>query len=113
MLHFRNLGLVFFATILILALTPTTGRAQNVYGTIAGTVTDATGAAISEAAVTLTNLGTAETHKTTTDSSGNYTFVNLVPGRYRVEAVKTGFKNFARERISWGFESGLRSDIAF
>jgi len=112
MLHFRNLGLVFFATILILALTPTTGRAQNVYGTIAGTVTDATGAAISEAAVTLTNLGTAETHKTTTDSSGNYTFVNLVPGRYRVEAVKTGFKNFAREPIIVEIESGLRVDIA-
>src|SRR6516165_3363788 len=112
MLHFKKLGLVFFATILILALTPKTGWGQNVYGTIAGTVTDATGASIGEAAVTLTNLGTAETHKTTTDSSGNYTFVNLVPGRYRVEAVKTGFKNFAREPIIVEIESGLKVDIA-
>jgi hypothetical protein len=29
--------------------------------------------------------------------SGTYTFVNIVPGRYRVEAEKTGFKKFARE----------------
>jgi len=112
MLHLKQLGLVFLATILILALTPTTGWGQNVYGTIAGTVTDVTGAAISEALVTLTNLGTAESHKTTTDSSGTYTFVNIVPGRYRVEAEKTGFKKFAREPIIVEIESGLKVDIA-
>ena len=112
MLRFKKLGLVFFATILIFALTPTTGWGQNVYGTIAGTVTDATGAAISEATVTLTNLGTSEAHNKTTDSSGTYTFVNIVPGRYRVEAEKTGFKKFAREPIIVEIESGLKVDIA-
>jgi hypothetical protein len=71
MLHLKQLGLVFLATILILALTPTTGWGQNVYGTIARTVTDINGANITEALVTLTNLDNEESHKKTTESYDN------------------------------------------
>jgi len=63
--------------------------AQSFYGSMVGTVTDASGAVISEATVTLINLGTSERRAATTDGSGNYQFVNLVPGPYRIEITKS------------------------
>jgi hypothetical protein len=112
MLHLRKLWLAFLAAVVVLALTPTAGWSQNVYGTIAGTVTDSSGAAVANATVTLTNMDNAEKHKIETDSSGNYTFVNILPGRYKLEGEKTGFKKFVREPIVVQIESGLRVDIS-
>ena len=85
-MHFRKLGVAFLVGIFVLAFSAPRGSAQNVYGTIAGTVTDSSGAAIADATVTLTNLDTNEKHNIQTDSSGNYTFVNILPGKYKVEA---------------------------
>jgi hypothetical protein len=82
-----------------------------VYGTIAGTVTDSSGAAVGNTTVTLTNLDKNERHAITTDGSGNYVFVNILPGRYKLEAEKSGFKKFAREPINVEIESGLKIDI--
>src|SRR5579859_4017541 len=107
-----KLGLILVAAIVVLALTPAPGWGQNVYGTIAGTVTDTSGASISEATVTLTNLDNGEKHSMASDSSGNYTFVNILPGRYKLEGEKTGFKKFVREPILVQIESGLRVDVA-
>lgn len=97
--------------ILLLALTAR-GWGQNVYGTIAGAVTDSTGAAVAAAVVTLTNLATLEKHTMQSNTSGNYTFVNILPGRYKIEAEASGFKKFVREPILVQIESGLRVDIA-
>src|SRR5438552_5058649 len=98
---------VLLAAVLIFALAPATVWGQNVYGTIAGTVTDSSGAAIGNTAVTLTNIDKNEKHSIETDGSGNYSFVNILPGRYRIEAEKSGFKKFVREPIVVQIESGL------
>src|ERR1041385_781844 len=66
-------------------------QGQSTYGSITGSVSDPSGAAISDARVTLTNLGTAEKRVQPTGSDGIYGFVNLIPGNYRVEAEKPGF----------------------
>src|SRR5438874_12407432 len=71
--------------------------AQTFYGSIVGTVTDASGAVMPGARVTVTNLGTAETHSMDTTGEGLYQFVNLVPGKYRLDLEKAGFKRFTRE----------------
>src|SRR3984885_4202301 len=112
MTNLRNLGLALLAATVLVALTPSVGWGQNVYGTITGTVTDASGAVISDAAVTLTNLDNGEKHSIQTNASGNYTFVNLLPGRYKIEGEKAGFKKFVREPIDVEIEAGLRVDIA-
>src|SRR5438876_1323713 len=112
MLHLRKLCFAFLVAIIVLALAPTSGWSQNVYGTIAGTVTDTSGAAVANAIVTLTNLDTAQKRSIETDSSGNYTFVNILPGRYKLEGEKTGFKKFVREPILVQIESGCRVDIS-
>jgi hypothetical protein len=112
MANLGKLALVFLVAVVVLALTPPAGWGQNVYGTIAGTVTDTSGAAVANASVTLTNLDNAQKHSIETDASGNYTFLSILPGRYKLEGEKTGFKTFLREPIEVQIESGLRVDIA-
>ena len=74
--------------------------AQTSYGSISGAVTDTSGAAVSDAQVTLTNLLTGEKHSQPTGSDGLYSFVSLNPGRYRLEVEKTGFKAVVRTGIN-------------
>ncbi len=111
--NLSRIRLVFTAAVFLLgALAPQASFGQNVYGSIAGAVTDASGSVIPEANVTLTNLETGETHKMLTTGGGEYTFVNILPGRYKVEVEKIGFKKFIREPIIVEIESGLRVDVA-
>ena len=86
--------------------------AQTFYGSIVGTVTDATGAVVPGGTVSLTNLGTAERKTAVTDSAGNYQFVNLVPGRYRVDVEQSGFKHFRRDEILVEVRAAVRIDAA-
>jgi hypothetical protein len=73
--------------------------AQTSYGSITGTVTDQSGAAVADVLVTLTNLGTTEKRTQTTGADGLYIFVNLNPGRYRIDAEKAGFKKVTNPEV--------------
>jgi len=84
---------------------------QTFYGSVSGSVLDATGGAIPGVAVTLTNLGTSDKRTMESDATGSYTFVNLVPGSYRLEAEKSGFKHFTREPIVVEVQNALRIDV--
>src|SRR5260370_409626 len=92
-------------------LTAATSFGQTFYGSVVGAVTDASAGAVPQANVTLTNLGTADRRTTQTDDAGSYQFVNLVPGQYKVEVEKTGFRRFAREPITVEVQSAVRIDI--
>src|SRR6267378_2223312 len=85
--------------------------AQSTYGTISGSVVDSSGAAIADAQVTLTNLGTSEKRTQSTGSDGLYSFVNLNPGRYKIEAEKTGFKHFTRPEVVVEVNQSARIDV--
>ena len=67
-------------------------HAQLTTADILGTVTDATGATVPNAQVTLKNLATGETRTGTTSSSGDYSFNLLQPGHYSVSVTAGGFK---------------------
>ncbi len=84
---------------------------QTFYGSIVGSVSDTTGGTVPQALVNLTNLGTAERRSMSTDSSGNYQFVNLVPGQYKVEVEKPGFRRFVRDAVTVEVQSAVRIDI--
>jgi Carboxypeptidase regulatory-like domain/TonB dependent receptor len=60
-------------------------------GSIQGTVQDPSGAGVANAKITLTNTGTEISSTTTSDSSGNFRFVSLAPGSYKVTTEATGF----------------------
>jgi hypothetical protein len=61
-------------------------------GRLSGAVTDASGAVIAGANVTLQDENGATVAQTMSDSSGNYSFSSLAPGAYRVQTQRPGFK---------------------
>jgi outer membrane receptor protein involved in Fe transport len=87
-------------SLVLVALAPAL-RAQSVTeGAIAGTVFDASGAVVSGAAVTIMNVGTAETIHLASDSSG-YFKAPLVPaGTYTVTITATGFGPYTANAVA-------------
>src|ERR1700680_1671281 len=86
--------------------------AQAVYGSIAGRVTDVSGAIVKGALVTATDLGTSESRISMTNSNGDYRIVDLVPGNYRIEVKMPGFKLFSWDPIEVKTDSAVRIDAA-
>jgi hypothetical protein len=58
---------------------------------IQGEVKDPTGAGVAKARIQLVNTATGVTTQATSDESGNYRFVSLAPGAYKITAEATGF----------------------
>ncbi|HUY14044.1 MAG TPA: TonB-dependent receptor [Terriglobia bacterium] len=91
--------LLAFFVIWGLAYPLKTAYSQIVYGNIIGTVTDASGAAIPGAKVTITNVGTGVSTTTTTNQSGNYTQLHLAAGTYTVKVEAQGFQVFLQQNV--------------
>jgi carboxypeptidase family protein/TonB-dependent receptor-like protein len=67
---------------------------------VTGTVTDASGAVIPDASVSVTNEGTSVSNKATTSSSGTYSVTGLTPGSYTVAVEKAGFKKAVHNHVN-------------
>ena len=87
----RFLAIVLFAGASIFYLDP--GYGQIVTASLSGSVIDPAGAAIPEAAVTVTNTQTGISARAASDRSGNYIFPALSPGEYTISVEKQGFKS--------------------
>src|ERR1035438_666672 len=85
--------------------------AQTTYGSISGTVSDSSAAAISGAEVTLTNTSTAEKRVQQSGSDGLYSFVSLLPATYRIDVEKSGFKRISRPDIIVEVGQSARIDL--
>ncbi len=107
---FAVVGLAVCLGFLAIALSSPSLSAQSTYGSIAGAVTDSSGAAVADAQVTSNNLDTGEKRTQTTGTDGLYSFVNLFPGRYKVDVEKTGFKRFTRPEIVVEVNQSARID---
>jgi hypothetical protein len=70
------------------------GQAET--GQITGTVTDPTGAIVSGAKVTITDVNTGASRTATTNGAGSYTITNLKPSTYDVVVEGPGFAKFSR-----------------
>lgn len=68
--------------------------AQTSNGTIAGKVTDKTGAVVANATVVATDAERGQSREVTTDSVGGYTIESLLPGKYLVTIKAAGFAEF-------------------
>lgn len=93
-----KLQTLLFSVVLILT-TSLSLHGQSTYGTVDGSVTDPSGAAVADAKVTLTNTGTQEKRTQTTGGEGGYQFVNVIPGVYRIDIEKSGFKHFGHTNV--------------
>ena len=84
---------------------------QATTGSIAGTVADATGAVVSNAAITATNTSTGVASRTTADFSGHYNFLSLPAGTYNLSAEQTGFDTTTLAGISLRLYQQLTQNI--
>src|SRR5579884_2699761 len=73
--------------------------AQKITGAISGTVTDATGAAVPNATVTVTNTATNKVYTVTTDSQGGYTIPELPESSYTVDVKAPNFKESVTKNV--------------
>jgi hypothetical protein len=76
---------------------PVFGQSLGTAGTLSGTVTDPSGAAIPKATVTILNRITNYQRTTTTDDTGAFRFNNIPPNPYHVEAHATNFAHFEQD----------------
>lgn len=87
------LTLFVFGAFLVLALLlAPAANAQDIVGHVSGTVTDASGAVVAGAKLTIINEGTQERRDVTTDRNGFFAEDELPVGTYTVTAEKNGFK---------------------
>ena len=88
-------GAVIGAFLAIIAMaTPGSGQST---GAIQGNVSDAQGAVVPGATITVRNVATGVERSTVSDASGDYLAPSLAPGLYRVEARLSGFNDQSRE----------------
>ncbi len=85
---------------------------QAVNGSLLGTISDASGAVVVNAKVTLTARDTGVSRSATTNESGNYTFADVPPGAYTVAVEQTGFKRAVRNNVDVIVNSTVRVDLA-
>ena len=96
------LNITYWASVccLLVFLTVSPARADNLYGTIRGTVSDQTGAVIPGATVTIRNQGTGISRTAQSLADGGFEFVNLLaPATYAVSVEKEGFRRFVSENV--------------
>lgn len=94
----------------IFAAQPAFSQADQ--GAITGTVTDATGAVVPNAAVTVTSTETGLVLKGTTDNSGTFIFSPLKIGTYTVSAVAPGFSTTTQENVALHVQDRIALQIA-
>jgi hypothetical protein len=85
--------------------------AQGNTGTIAGTVSDPSGAAVPDATVEVRNVGTGLKQSVMSDAQGRFRVPELNLGNYEVQASKTGFESVVRQGITLTVGSQVVSDF--
>jgi hypothetical protein len=84
--------------------------AQSVYGSIFGTVSDKTGAAVAGATVTVKDEAKGTVVTVTSNGSGDYTVPHLIPDVYDLKVTAKGFKTFETKGISVEADTAPRID---
>ncbi|MFZ0594802.1 MAG: carboxypeptidase regulatory-like domain-containing protein [Bryobacteraceae bacterium] len=86
--------------------------AQQVFGSIYGTVTDPTGSAVNNAKVTIQDVGKGTSFEVNTNESGNYTKGQLIPGTYKVTIEAPGFQKVVSNDIIVVVDQSARYDAS-
>ncbi|MFZ3214697.1 MAG: TonB-dependent receptor [Candidatus Acidiferrales bacterium] len=110
----RRWGVVIaiVCAMLLMMLAATPGWAQTFRGTIQGTVTDSSGAALVGATVTIHNVGTGIDRITQTNNDGSYLVPELQVGTYNVTVAMSGFQQSLTTGVVVDVASQKRVDVA-
>jgi hypothetical protein len=104
--RFRVAGIAI--AILVILLFASWCSAQSTFGSIQGTVVDASGAAIPDAQVTLHSIDENTNRSVTTDATGSYILVNVKAGKYSLRAQHSSFADSVLDGITLAARQDLR-----
>ena len=107
----RTSFLVAIFSLLVLAYGAGPIHGQQATGQIVGTITDPSGAVLSDARVTVTNLATKATRETTTNGEGYFQILALPIGTYQVTAERQGFRKSVSDNNVLQINQALRLDF--
>jgi carboxypeptidase family protein/TonB-dependent receptor-like protein len=96
--------------LIVMGSTARTASAQVLYGSIAGTLTDETGAVVPRATVNVTNTSTGLSRQATTDDSGHYSIPNLLEGTYDVSVNASGFRPYTQKGVTVRINAATQVD---
>ena len=99
------------ALFLALAFSPPLAFAQAVYGRVAGTVNDPSGAALPGVTVTITSVDRKTVDTVVTNETGQYVKDRLLPGKYQVAAELSGFKRAVYPDIQVNVDTESTLDV--
>ena len=105
----RRLVTLTYLILLLGALTAV--LAQTTTGTFGGTVSDATGGRVVQAAVTALNVETGQKFKAVTSGTGDFIIVQVQPGNYEVNVVAKGFKTLSRKGLTLEVDGKITLDL--
>src|SRR5262252_4768831 len=103
--------IVLVLTALVLVTVPM-ANAQQVFGRIFGTITDASGAAVANVKVTISDVNKGTSFEVTTDQAGNYSKGQLIPDPYKVTIEAQGFQKVVSDNIEVRVDESARYDAA-
>jgi hypothetical protein len=85
--------------VLLVVLSGTVRAYSQATASLRGTITDPSGAVILDAAVTIKSSDNGTIRKSATDTQGEYSFLQVAPGSYKLEAEKPGFAKMNKSDI--------------
>ena len=106
---------IILCCLLALGLSATYGvqhlKAQVLYGSVVGTVTDQSGAVVPKATVTMSNVATGQTKETTSDDAGYYSMPNMLEGKYNLTVKASGFRPHTETNIEVSINTVTRINV--
>jgi hypothetical protein len=103
----RTLTLVTFVLLITVC-----AFGQAFTGSISGLVTDPTGALLTDATITITDIAKNTNFKTHTNEAGFFLIGQLAPSTYRVTAEKPGFRKYVLDAVPLSTQQKVSADIA-
>ena len=100
---------IFALSLLLASALPASAQT---FGQITGQVTDASGAILVGASVTVTNTQTNQMREAVTNTSGSYAFPTLLPGVYNVKVDLQGFQSKVRSGVELQVQQTARLDFS-
>jgi len=108
----RSQVALFLLCLLLVATIAVDSRAQAVYGSIAGTVTDSSGAVVPDATITIRSVDRNTTDTVQTNDSGFYIKDRLLPGIYEVKVEKPSYKQSVLAGVTVNLDTQASADVA-
>src|SRR2546426_7617695 len=102
--------ILLIALLGLLSFSPAEAFSQAIYGSIFGTIIDPSGTSIPNAKVTVINLSKGTRRETSSNATGNYNVIHLIPDAYALRIAASGFKVLEWKSITVAADSAVHVD---